>query len=191
MDIEYEATFFPVVKESVREILRKNGAKLINSEYLQKRTAFNLPKGHEIAGGWARVRQEADKITMSVKIVDGHGIENKREVCLTVDSFANAEMLLTSLGCTKKAYQENKRELWKTGDVEITIDEWPYLEPFVEIEGSSEQSVKNTAEKLGFKWKNAIFHSVDYMYHKKYGVSQKAVYDKTPRITFSEPNPFV
>ena len=79
MDIEYEATFFPVVKESVREILRKNGAKLINSEYLQKRTAFNLPKGHEIAGGWARVRQEADKITMSVKIVEGHGIENKRD----------------------------------------------------------------------------------------------------------------
>src|SRR3989344_5230473 len=166
MDIEYEAVFFPVVKEDIRERLKKAGAVLIYPEYLQKRIAFHLPLGHEIKGGWARVRQEADNITLSVKVVDGHGIENKREVFLVVDNFDNAELLLTSLGCRKKAYQENKGELLKMDNVEVTIDEWPYLDPFVEIEGLNEKDVGEAAKKLGFIWKEAIFHSVDYMYYK-------------------------
>ena len=190
MDIEYEAAFFPIVKKDIRYRLKKAGATLIHPEYLQKRTAFHLPKGHEIAGGWVRVRQEADKVTLSVKIVDGHTIENKREVCVEVGDFKRTEEILMALGCRKKAYQENKRELWKMDNVEVTIDEWPYLEPFVEIEGPNAEAVQRAAEKIGFDWGKAIFHSVDYMYHLKYGVPQERVYDSTPRITFADPCPF-
>ncbi len=190
MEIEYEATFFPVDKDEIRNKLKNSGAILGQKEYLQKRTAFHLPKGHEIQGGWARVRQEADKTTLSVKSVDGNKIENKKEICLTVDDFSKAEKFLETLGCVKKAFQENKREIWRIGEVEIIIDEWPYLEPFIEIEGKDEKSIKEIAEKLGFDWKDAIFNSVDYMYNKKYGVDEEVVYDKTPRITFSDPNPF-
>src|SRR3989344_5025968 len=191
MDIEYEAAFFPVDKNAMRKLLSSKGANLVTPEYLQKRTAFHLPKGHELKGGWVRVRQEAEKVTLSVKIVDGNKIENKREICLEVDDYKKAELMLETLGCRKKAYQENKREVWKMDDVEITIDEWPYLEPYIEIEGSSEKSIKKAVEKLGLDWGKAIFHSVDYMYHIKYGVAQEIVYDKTPRITFFDPNPFL
>ena len=104
MEIEYEATFININKQDIKEKLRKIGAELIRPEFLQKRIIFNLPKERKIKGGWARVRDEGDKITMSLKIVDGTGIESQKEICLKVDSLEKAEEFLTLLGCQKKAY---------------------------------------------------------------------------------------
>lgn len=191
MNIEYEAKFSNIDKDAVRATLQIAGAILIRSEFLQKRVTFFLPEGHEIAGGYARVRDEGDKITMSLKSFDGDEIENQKEICLTVDSFMQAESFLATLGCRQKSYQETKRELWVLDDVEIMIDEWPFLEPFIEIEGISEQAVKNTADKLGFDYAKAIFGAVDVLYKQKYiHLTSDHINHHTPRIVFHESNPF-
>ena len=135
MNIEFEATFTNIDKDEMRAKLSSVGARLVRSEYMQKRFVFTLPKGHEIPGGWLRVRDEGDKITMSLKVISGNTIEDQKEICLTVNDFNEAVLFLESIGCVQKAYQESKRELWMLDDVEITIDEWPFLEPFVEVEG--------------------------------------------------------
>ncbi len=191
MKIEFEAKFLDINKKLMRSKLEKSGATLIRKEFLQKRSVFHLPKGHEIKGGWARVRDEGDKITMSLKIVDGNRIEDQKELCLTVDNFATAQNLLIALGCTKKAYQETKRELWTLDNVEITIDEWPFLEPFVEIEGKSEVAVKKAAAKIGFDYKQAVFGAIDVLYHQKYNVAKEVINNKTPLILFNGKNPFL
>ncbi|EKD58979.1 MAG: hypothetical protein ACD_56C00015G0007, partial [uncultured bacterium] len=67
MQIEYEATFANIDKDEVRDRLQKAGGRLIKSEFMQKRRNFNLPRGNEIEGGWMRVRNEGDKITMRLK----------------------------------------------------------------------------------------------------------------------------
>lgn len=190
MKIEYEATFIKVNKDDIRKCLQKAGASLIKPEFLQRRVVFELPSGHEIKGGWLRVRDEQDKITMSLKIVDGDKIENQKEICLQVGDFQKAINFLRTIGCEQKAYQENKRELWILNDVEITIDEWPYLEPFVEIEAKTEKEVKLVSEKLGFDYNQALFCSVDTLYNKKYGISIDYINHKISRITFKEGNPF-
>ncbi len=82
MKIEYEATFTNIDKQDIREKLRKIRGKLIRPEFLQKRIVFNLPREYQIKGGWIRVRDEGDKITMSLKVVDGAGIESQKEICL-------------------------------------------------------------------------------------------------------------
>ncbi|MFH1253524.1 MAG: CYTH domain-containing protein [Candidatus Uhrbacteria bacterium] len=191
MDIEYEATFWPINKDQAREKLRVAGAALIKPEFLQKRKVFNLPKGHEIKGGWLRVRDEGDKITMSLKVVDGDKIENQKELCLKVDSFTEAVEFLKTVGCQEKAYQETKREKWEIDDVEITIDEWPFLEPFVEVEGKSETEVKAVADKLGFDWSQAMFGATNTLYAKKYGIDEKFFTDVAPLIIFEMENPFL
>ncbi|MEK9131227.1 MAG: CYTH domain-containing protein, partial [Patescibacteria group bacterium] len=142
MKIEYEATFTEVDVEWVRGRLKTVGAALVKPNFLQKRVVFNFPKGNEVKGGWARVRDEGDKVTMSVKIVDGDKITDQKEAQIVVDDFDGAVSLLTMVGCIPKAYQETRRELWTLDGVEITIDEWPFLPPFVEIEGASEEVVK-------------------------------------------------
>lgn len=191
MKIEYEATFININKDDCRERLRKIGAKLVKPEFLQKRVVFNLPKGHEIEGGWLRVRDEGDKITMSLKAVTGDKIENQMEICLKVDNFQNAVDLLQKIGCRKKAYQESKRELWMLGNVEICIDEWPFLEPFLEIESDSEEKVKETAKILGFDYSKAMFCSTGTIYSKKYGLPEDVFNNQVPEIIFGKENPFL
>lgn len=191
MEIEYEATFTNIDKKKMRATLKKAGAKLIKPEFMQKRVVFNLPSGHEVNGGWLRVRDESDKITMSLKIVDGKRIEDQKEVCLVVSSFSDAELFLTKIGCERKAYQESKRELWSLDDVEIMIDEWPFLEPLVEIEGKSERSVKDAAKKLGFDYNKAVFGSATTLYQEKYNLTTEYINNKVPSITFGGENPFV
>lgn len=191
MQIEYECKFVNINKADMRRCLRKAGAKLVHPEFMMKRYVWHFPKGHWIKGGWARVRQEYNRVTMSVKIVDGRKLRDQREISITVDDMGRASQILNTLGCIERAYQESKRELWKLGAVEITIDEWPFLEPFIEIEGSSEKTIKAAAKKLGFDYRQATFGSVDFQYADKYKVSLKKINQHTPLIKFNMANPFL
>ncbi len=191
MKIEFEATFSNQDKDNVRGKLRDIGASLERSEFLQKRTVFDLPRGHEIEGGWARVRDEGNQVTLTLKIVDGDSITDQKEIEFSVSDFSEAVSFLETTGFSKKAYQETRRELWKHDGVEITIDEWPFLEPFVEVEGDSERDVRRVSEDLGFDWKNAQFCAVDTLYVKKYGFDREVINTGTPILTFEMENPFV
>lgn len=191
MKIEYEATFEDINKDEVGAELKKAGALLIRPEFMQKRVVFHLPAGNELVGGWLRVRDEGDKITMSLKVVNGEKIEDQKEICLKVDNFEEADLFLKTIGCQQKAYQETKRELWSLDGVDITIDEWPFLEPFVEVEGPSEELVRNVAEKLGFDYDKALFCAVDVLYSKKYNVPTDLINNQTPEIKFEGENPFI
>jgi adenylate cyclase class 2 len=189
--IEYEATFPNVDKEDMRGRLKAAGATLVKPEFMQRRHVLEFPKGHEIPGGWLRVRDESGKITLSLKIVNGDKIEDQKEICLRIDDYADAVELLKTMGCEVKAFQESKRELWKLDGCDITIDEWPFLEPFVEVEGPDETSVKAASAKLGFDYATAVFGSVDIQYSKKYGWPIDLINNWLPSITFGEENPFL
>ena len=191
MNIEYEATFKNIDKDAIRKRLQEVGAELKRKEFMQKRAVYHFPKGNHVKGGWMRIRDEGDKITMSVKVIDGDAIENQKEACLAIDSFNEAEILLSTIGCERKAYQETLRELWVLDGVEVTIDTWPFLEPFVEVEGENEEVVKNVSERLGFDWGEAIFGGVDVLYAKKYNISTDRINNETPKIVFDMENPFL
>ena len=188
--IEYEATFLDIDKDRIREKLRKAGAKLVKPEFLQKRNVFNLP-GKSRTDKWLRVRDEGNKITMSFKMVDGNNIENQKEISLVIDDFKKGTEFLEAIGCRKKAYQETKREIWKLDNVEICIDEWPFLEPFVEIEGGSEKEVMAVSEKLGFNYSEALFCAVGLIYSKKYNIPVEVIDNKISEIIFNTDNPFL
>ena len=190
MNIEYEAKFLNIDKEDVRRSLARAGAKLVRPEYLQRRISFDLPGDKRSEHTWLRVRDEGDKVTMSLKMNNGDKIENQKEIQLEVSNFDDAVRLLEMIGCERKSYQETRRELWKLDSVEITIDEWPFLEPFVEVEGSSEKTVKNVSEKIGFDYGNAVFGAVGKLYKMKYGIHPDEV-NHLPKIVFDMKNPFV
>jgi len=190
MNIEYEATFVNIDKDKARKRLKDAGAKLIKPEFLQKRVVFNSPKNLN-KHSWLRVRDEGDKITMSFKMVDGDKIENQKEINLVIDDFKKGIEFLEAIGCQRKSYQETKREIWKLDDVEICIDEWPFLEPFVEIEGKSENKVKAVSKKLGFDYSKAWFCATGLIYSKKYNISVEIIDSEIPKITFDMENPFL
>jgi adenylate cyclase class 2 len=166
--------------------------RLVRPEFLQKRKTFYIPgNDYEKTGAWARVRDEGDKITLSYKVIKGNKIEGQKEATVVVDNFDKAVSILENIGCRVKSYQETKRELWMLDGVEITIDEWPFLEPLVEIEGKTEKDVKKASEKLGFDYKNAFFGCVSTNYSKKYGPDEYFINNNIPKIVFDMKNPFI
>ncbi len=189
MGIEYEATFIKIDKEEIRERLKKAEAKLVKPEFLQKRVVFNLPNGYD-GHSWVRVRDEKDKITMSYKEINGKNIEDQKEINLVINDFENGVKFLEIVGCYKKSYQETKREIWELYGVEICIDEWPFLEPFVEIEGKSEKEVKAVSEKLGFDYSKALFCATTLIYSMKYNIPCEVIDNEIPKIVFDMENPF-
>lgn len=190
METEFEATFPDIKKDKIREELKERGAELIKPEFLQKRVAFDLPQEKNAPERWVRVRDEKDKITMSFKSVKDGNIEDQNEINLKIDNFEKGVEFLEEITGKRKAYQENKRELWELDEVEICIDEWPFLEPFVEIEGSSEPAVKKTAKKLDFDYSKACFCAVGRLYTKKYDLYEEVINSKVPKVVFDMENPF-
>jgi len=191
MNIEYEATFINIDKNEILEKLKKAGAALVKPEFLQTRAVFDFPLGHEIPYGWLRVRNEGNQITMSIKVVKEGKIDDQKEICLKVDNFENAILFLKTSGCCQKSFQESKRAIWQLDSAEITIDEWPFLEPLVEIEGESEKKVKMVSEKIEFDWTQAKFCAVDAVYAKKYNLPEDVINNQMPKIVFDMENPFL
>jgi adenylate cyclase class 2 len=191
MDIEYEAKFTNINKDELREKLKSLKARLTKPEFLQKRTAFFLPGKKDSGTSWLRIRDEGDKISVSLKIVVNGRIEPQKEIMIIVDNYEKARKVLTEIGRIEKAYKETKRETWKLCDVEVTIDEWPYLEPYVEIEGNPEQAVRKAAGTLGFDYKKAVFGAVDQLISKKWGSPESDINDEIKRIVFDEDNPYL
>jgi len=191
MKTEFEATFENVDKNEIRAKLKEVGATLVHEEYLQRRIPFYIPGKEEDNRIWARVREEYDKTTMSVKQISGDRIEDQKETEITINSFEDGVELLKEIGCIPRSYQENKRERWELDGVEVVIDEWPFLEPLVEVEGESEEVVKAVSLKLGFDYADALFCAVTELYNKKYNIDANIINEKTPRIVFDMDNPFV
>ena len=188
MEIEYEAKFLDVEKEDVRSRLRAAGATLERPEFLQKRWVFELPAEKRSGNNFMRVRDEGGIITMTWKQFAGTEIDNPQEIEIIVDSFDNAVEILKQLGCIATSFQESYRELWHLDDAKITIDTWPFYPPFVEIEGTSEEIVREASAKAGFDYGKALFCGVSKLFKTKYG--EHVNIRDMPELTFDMPNPF-
>ena len=187
MDIEIEAKFLDVDTAALRAKLAEVGAKKEHPEILMKREVFDYPNLRlEKIGGWVRVREEGDKITLSYKQLNDRTLHGTQEVTLFVDDFKKACKFLIALGLEKKAHQETKREKWFLDDVEITIDTWPWIPTFVELEGPSEAMLRDVAQKLVFDWRHAMHGSVETAYQKYYDFTEQEI-DHWESITFIPP----
>lgn len=186
MENEIEAKFLAINKEYVREALIKAGFLLKIGEYMMRRKTFDFSNIAPGRNKWGRVRQEADKVTMTIKEIRGSGIDDTYEIELIVNDFDTAVSFFESCEIFEKAFQENLREVWVRKDVEVTIDTWPGLKPFIEIEGKDKQTVQNASTELGFDFNQALFGSIDLVYEKELGIP-KDIIIKLKEITFDHP----
>lgn len=114
------------------------------------------------------------------------GINDTYETELIVNDFDTASAFFGACHIPAKAFQENKREVWNKAGVEVTIDTWPALNSFIEIEAETEEDIKKTSEELGFDFNKAVFGSIDLVYEKELGISATSIV-KLPEITFKNP----
>lgn len=185
MQTEIEAKFLNVDADDLQEKLKKIGASMEYGETLMRRKTYDDKNGDlRKIGGWVRVRDEGDKVTLSYKQLNDRTVHGTKEVTVIVDDFDTTNILLESIGFIQKSYQETKREKWVLGTAEITIDTWPWIPTFVEIEASDESSLKGIAAQLGFDWNNALHGSVETAYQAVYDVTDDEI-DGWKHVTFT------
>ncbi len=190
MKPEIEAKFLDVDHDALRARLKEIGAECVQPMRLMKRKGYDFP-GDRLRNekrGWVRVRDEGDKITMSYKQLNNRELDGTHEVGFAVDNFDAAGAFLTELGLAQNSYIENKRESWRLGETEIELDVWPWVKPYLEMEGPDEATLRDVAARLGLDWGKVCHGSVEIVYRGEYDIVDRD-FNSLSVVTFEEPVP--
>ncbi len=109
-----------------------------------------------------------------------------KEIEIEVGDFEDTAALLRAIGMRPKFYEENWRTLYTLGNVEFSIDEWPLIPPYLEIEGHSWKAVDAMAKKLGFDLTKKFICSTMQVY-EHYDINENdysiLTFDKQEKIS--------
>ena len=188
MKTEIEVKFLNIDIDVMREKLQTAGAVCEQPMRLMKRVLIETEEMNQ-RHAYLRLRDEGDKTTLTFKQFHENSLTGAREREVTVSDFDTTIEILKEFDLHYHTFQESKRETWKYGDVEVVIDEWPWIPPYIEIEADSEAAVHQAAADLGFDWNDAVFGSVDVIYNQEYpDMTVRGVID-IKEVRFDQPVP--
>ncbi len=188
MKTEIEVKFLNVDIDDVRAKLKAAGATLEHPMRLMKRALVETEETSQ-RHAYLRIRDEGDKITATFKQFTENSLIGAHEREIVVSDFDETLAIFGEFGLDYHTFQESKRETWRFGEAEVVIDEWPWIEPYIEIEADSEQIVKDAAKQLGYDWNDAVFGSVDVIYNLEYpNMTVRGVID-IKEVRFGAPVP--
>ena len=129
-------------------------------------------------------------MTITYKQFTELSVDGAREIEIIVSDFNSAVALFDAAGLEHTSYQESKRETWLHDDVEVVLDVWPWLDPYIEIEGPNVEAVQKVAQSLGLTWEDAVFGDVMAAYRQQYPhLSITDTVASLPEVKFEDPLP--
>lgn len=167
MNSEIEAKFVDIDHNVIRTKLKALGATLEQPMRLMRRVAIHNDEMTK-KNAFVRIRDEGYRATITYKQFDRDSVDGAKEYEINVSSFDDAIHIFNESGLIYDTVQESKRENWILDGVEIMLDEWPWLNTYIEVEGLSKESIKDTAQKLGLNWDDAVFGGVANVYRHQY-----------------------
>jgi len=151
MGQEFETKVLDIDVNEIERKLRKLGAKS-EKEVLMRRWVFDIDLSRD---EWIRLRDDGHKNTITYKCKTGHGISETEEIEVEVSDFEETAKILSKLEFKDTYYQENRRKAFELKGIEFTIDTWPKIPAYLEVESSSEKKVKEGLKMLGLEGKDA------------------------------------
>ncbi len=193
MNTEIEAKFLHIDHSLIRQRLNEAGFTCLVPMRLMRRAIIDYADRRLQTGtpsSYIRVRDEGDKVTLTYKQFSSFSIDGAQEVEVVTSSFEDTIKIFTAIGLQVVSIQESKRETWRSSECEVVLDEWPWLDPYIEIQASQESVVKDTAEKLGLDWSDAVFGDVMAVYRDQYPyLSNNQTVGRVPEVLFDSPFP--
>ena len=117
---------------------------------------------------WIRLRQSNDKVELTLKYIYNtnkeYNIDDVKEIEIKCDNFEMANLLLEEMGYSKKKLVEKYRKSYTYNDLDIVIDSWPLISPYMEIEGKKVEDIYDMVNKLGYKDEDAKIMNTDDIY---------------------------
>ncbi len=120
---------------------------------------------------WLRLRQDGDKVELTLKYIYNtaaeYEIDQVKEVEIVTDDFETANKLIEEMGYHKRKLVEKKRTTYTYKGMLVEIDEWPLLEPYIEIEGTNVSDIYQLAEDLGYSKEQTKVMNTEDVYLEK------------------------
>lgn len=168
---EIEAKFLEIDKEALVAKLKSLGAEDQGEEILREiifyDKDFNWQKNKDKI---VRIRQTGKGIFLTYKDTQEKSLSGMEEIEFKIDSLDKAKDFLEALGLVAYRHQEKKRHKFILKDTIVDIDTFPKVPVYVELEGKTEDDVRETAKLLGFAWKNAVFGNSGVMIEDYYKI---------------------
>lgn len=139
LDIDYLNSIGKLSIDKIRTIINDRELENLFSEF-----KINPNK-------WIRLRESNGKVELTTKHIlkkKNNKFQNVIESEVEVSSLEEANLILESIGISRRSYQEKTRYSYKYKDAEIEIDLWPLLNPYLEIESDNEEVINEIIEKL-------------------------------------------
>lgn len=168
INIENELTILDIDKNEFVAKLESLDAKMITDERLQKRYVYDFNPINR--NKWIRLRTNGEKTTLTIKEIQENSKMNAREMEIVVSDFETTNEMLEELGYTHRNYQENLRQVFMLDGVEISVDSWPLIPPYAELEGKDLESINKVMQKLGVSQDKITTLDVTSIYKEIYNI---------------------
>lgn len=158
-------------EQFIDKILSLGGLKV--GEFFQKRYVYDF--NPVVSNKWIRLRTNGEKTTLAIKeIKDRNVIDGVDELEIVVEDFEKTNIILNKLGYKARNYQENYRKVYLLKNTEISIDSWPLIPTYAEIEGKNNEDVMEVLELLRDSGKETTL-DVNSIYKEIYGIDMKQI----------------
>lgn len=170
MNKEIEVRFLNINKEDLVSKLHKLGA-LDRGENTLSEIIFYDPELSWLKERrFIRLRTIGGRTTLTYKENKDQTVDSAHEIEFTVEDPEKISELFERIGLVAYRHQEKKRHSFLLSDTAIDIDTWPKIPPYVEIEGKSENHLRQVSASLGFQWDSAVFDDARSVIEKKYDI---------------------
>lgn len=177
MNIEYEIRVLEIDVEEIKAKLEKLKAKKVDEMEYKRYVYYTKEK---IYTKWIRLRTDGKVSTITYKNIKEKTVDGTEELEIEVDNFEKSKEMIEKLGFEFRGYQENKRIRYILEGVEIDIDFWPMIPPYLEIEGKNEEEIMKIAQLLGVDNSKITTLNCGHIYKEIYGID----IDKIKKISF-------
>lgn len=184
MQIEYEIKFLQINPDDIRKHLQSIG--WICRVPLRRMLRYVFAHPHK-KNAYIRIRQEWNKVTTSYKEHDQNkAIDSVKEIEVVIDNAEALRRIYIECGLREKAIQETYRETREYKNTIITIDRWPWLKPFIEIEWPDQISVEKIVVAIWLNIKDGLWGTVSDIYNQELWIPHEVI-NETSVITFDTP----
>ncbi len=170
---EIEVRFLEIDKKALIKKLHKLDAKDFGENLLDEIIFESREK--DGLGKFIRLRKTKNKIQIAYKHHTAHTVDGTYEIEFEVSDWDKAKAFLKETNAGKMRIQQKKRHIFELDDITIDIDTWPQVPTYVELEGPSENTLKDMAQKLGLSWKYAIFENALRVIEKYYNIFPRSI----------------
>lgn len=167
---EMEVRFINIDASSLKKKLAELKAADLGEDFLKEVVFYDKEKTWIKENKFARIRKTNKGIFMCYKHHQEASVMGTLELEFQVENFEKATLFLEELGLVAYRAQEKRRHSFILDTVVIDFDTWPTLPTYVELEGTSEESLRKVASILELDWSNVIFENAKTVIEKYYHI---------------------